>query len=441
MRVNRTGQLSMGMIISVQSWRRSLLFGLLFMLPSLESIQAQMRVQQGMLRIVHWPASEAELAQVVGDEVGPWSRIEVLPFLDSLMLGYHYEVTADTVYASFTLAWHPATWGLYRGRRVLWNQMPEDVRLQAMRVRIRFTVAGRSVSEWSLRFDSLALGPWPEVFESATYAFPVEEVFGLIPFDSLQAWVNAGLVPDSLSLDWIAFGVEEDGQLTAWSMVRTQTAPPFIDVVVDAEVIVVRGAGKRGGSIVGRKLRRTGRSVERARTVEGRRSGRSSGRGWFRGNEKDNDDKADKEHETLLPAALAGVAVVAMVAVAGGGLGYTGNLRRTPIGLTGGVLRPDWGVLLQVSMNEAVLERSRTAPEELSVRLLGFSGWLTSRLQPALAIGVRWWEHRGDRAMWPVVVPALVFRADPMVLVGGVDLVGGGPELGVVLNLRHLLGY
>ncbi len=431
----------MCMIISVQSWRRSLLFGLLFMLPSLESIQAQMQVQQGMLRIVHWPASEAELAQVVGDEVGPWSRIEVLPFLDSLRLSYYYEVTADTVYASFTLAWHPAIWGLYRGRRVLWNQMPEDVRLQAMRVRIRFAVAGRSVTEWSLRFDSLALGPWPEVFESATYAFPIEEVFGLIPFDSLQAWVNAGLAPDSLALDWIAFGVEEDGQLTAWSMVRTRTAPPLIDVIVDAEVVVVRGAGKRSSPIVGRKPRRTGRSVERARTVEGRRGGRSSGRGWFRGSEKDDDDKADKEHETLLPAALAGVAVVAMVAVAGGGLGYTGNLRRTPIGLTGGVLRPDWGLLLQVSMNEAVLERSRTAPEELSVRLLGFSGWLTSRLQPALAIGVRWWEHRGDRATSPVVVPALVFRADPMVLVGGVDLVGGGPELGVVLNLRHLLGY
>ncbi|MFO7315149.1 hypothetical protein, partial [Rhodothermus marinus] len=347
---------------------------------------------------------------------------------------------ADTVYAGFTLVWYPATWGLYRGHRVLWDQMPDSVQLQAMHVRIRFAVGGRPVTSWPLRFDSLALGPWPEVFESATYAFPIEEVFGPVPRDSLAAWLQAGLAPDSLSLEWIAFSVAEGGRITARSIVRARPGPPFIDVIFDPEVIIVKGAGKRGGTTVGRKPRRTGRSATRTRATEGRRTGRSGGRGWLRGGEKDEDDE-DEKHETLLPAALAGVAVVAIVAVAGGGFGYSGNLKRTPIGVTGGVLRPDWGVLLQVSMNEAVMERSRTEPEELAVRLLGFSGWLTGRLQPALALGLRWREHRGRRTTHPVMVPAVVFRADPIVLIGGVDLVGGGPELGVVLNLRWLLGY
>jgi len=424
-------------ITPVHLRRHLLRFGLLMLLV-VGPLRAQ---QQGTLRIVDWPASEAELARIVGDEVGPWSRIEVLPFLDSLVLGYRYEVVADTVYAGFTLVWYPATWGLYRGHRVLWDQMPDSVQLQAMHVRIRFAVGGRPVTSWPLRFDSLALGPWPEVFESATYAFPIEEVFGPVPRDSLAAWLQAGLAPDSLSLEWIAFSVAEDGRLTARSIVRARPGPPFIDVIFDPEVIVVEGAGKRGGTTVGRKPRRTGRSATRTRATEGRRSGRSSGRGWSRGGEKDEKDKGDEKHETLLPAALAGVAVVAIVAVAGGGFGYSGNLKRTPIGVTGGVLRPDWGVLLQVSMNEAVMERSRTEPEELAVRLLGFSGWLTGRLQPALALGLRWREHRGRRTTHPVMVPAVVFRADPIVLIGGVDLVGGGPELGVVLNLRWLLGY
>ncbi len=419
--------------------RRHLLRLGLLMLFAVGPARAQM--QQGMLHIVGWPATEAELARVVGDEVGPWSRIEVLPFLDSLVLGYRYEVVDDTVYAGFTLAWHPAVWGLYRGRRVLRYQMPDSVQLQAMHVRIRFAAGGRPVAIWPLRFDSLALGPWPEVFESATYAFPVEEVFGPVPSDSLEAWLAAGLKPDSLSLEWIAFAVAEDGRLMVQSIVRARPDPPFIDVIIDPEVIIVEGAGKRGGTTVGRKPRRTGRSAGRTRAAEGRRTGRSSGRGWFRGGEKKEDESEEEKHETLLPAALAGVAVVAIVAVAGGGFGYSGNLKRTPLGVTGGVLRPDWGLLLQVSVNEAVLERSRTEPEELAVRLLGFNGWLTGRFQPALTLGLRWREHRGRRATYPVVGPALVFRADPIVLIGGVDLVGGGPELGVVLNLRRLLGY
>ncbi|WP_243665205.1 hypothetical protein [Rhodothermus marinus] len=138
--------------------RRHLLpFGLLMVLV-VGPLRAQ---QQGTLRIVDWPASEAELAQVVGDETGPWSRIEVLPFLDSLVLGYRYEVVGDTVYAGFTLAWRPATWGLYRGHRVLWDQMPDSVQLQAMHVRIRFAAGGRPVTTWPLRFDSLALDRGP----------------------------------------------------------------------------------------------------------------------------------------------------------------------------------------------------------------------------------------------------------------------------------------
>ncbi len=309
--------------------RRHLLpFGLLMLLAA-----GPLRAQQGTLRIVDWPASEAELAQVVGDEVGPWSRIEVLPFLDSLVLGYRYEVVADTVYAGFTLAWYPAAWGLYRGRRVLRYQMPDSVQLQAMHVRIRFAVRGRPVTTWPLRFDSLALGPWPEVFESATYAFPVEEVFGPVPRDSLAAWLQDGLAPDSLSLEWIAFSVAEGGRITARSIVRARPGPPFIDVIIDPEVIIVEGAGKRGGTTVGRKPRRTGRSAGRTRAAEGRRTGRSSGRGWFRGGEKKEDESEEEKHETLLPAALAGVAVVAIVAVAGGGFGYSGNLKRTPIGV------------------------------------------------------------------------------------------------------------
>ncbi len=425
----------MNVILSVYLRQHLFHFGLLVLLAA-APLRAQ---QQDTLYILNWPASETELVRVVGDE--PWSQIEVLPFLDSLVLGYRYEVVADTVYASFTLAWHPATWGLYRGRRVLWDQMPDSVQLQAMHVRIRFAVAGRPVTTWPLRFDSLALGPWPEVFESATYAFSIDEVFGPVLRDSLVAWLQAGLRPDSLSLEWIAFSVEEGGRITAWSIVRPRPGPPFIDVIIDPEVIVVEGVAKRGGTTVARKPRHTGRSAGHTRATEARQTGRSGGRGWLQGDEKDKDDEKDEKHETLLPATLAGVVVVAIVAVAGGGFGYSGNLKRTPIGITGGVLRSEWGLLLQVSMNEAVLERSRTEPEELAVRLLGFRGWLTRRLQPALALGVRWREHQGRRTVNPVMVPAVVLRADPIVLVGGVDLVGGGPELGVLLNLNRLLDF
>ncbi|SHK56530.1 hypothetical protein [Rhodothermus profundi] len=424
----------MSPIISVLLWRRMRPLGLVLLMAT-GPVQAQ--VQQGTLQILHWPASEEELRQVMGEEGGPWLRVEVLPFLDSLVLGYRYEVVGDTVHATFTLAWYPATWGLYRGRRVLWDQMPGEVQLQAMHVRIRFAVQGRPVAAWPLRFDSLALGPWPEVFASDTYSFPAQEVFGWVPSDSLAAWLAAGMAPDSLMLEWIAFTGQEAGGVQAQSMVRVYPEPPFIEVILDSEMVMRQGASKRA-TVEGRP-RQTGRSAERSR-VRREGGGRSSGRGWFRG-KADDAEEEEEEHETLLPAALVGVAVVAMVAVAGGGLGYAGNLKRTPIGVTGGVLRTGWGMLWQVSMNKAVLDRSRTRPEELAVRLLGFAGWLAPRVQPALAVGMRWQEHRGNRRAFPVVVAGLVWRADPVVLMGGTDLVGGGLEVSVVLNLRQLLRY
>uniref|UniRef100_A0A7V2B094 Uncharacterized protein n=1 Tax=Rhodothermus marinus TaxID=29549 RepID=A0A7V2B094_RHOMR len=418
--------------------RRALFFSLLFVLGQVGQAQP---AQEGVLRVVNWPASEAELARIFARDPGVWGQVEVLPFLDTLLLGYRYLVRGDSVYAAFSLAWHPGLWGLYKGRRVLRAQLPEEIWLERLEVCLGFSVQGRSVACWPVRFDSLALGPWPEVFTSATHAFSVEEVLGAQGRDSLQAWLQAGLQLDTLLLEGLSFSASGKGQAT-WTTVRTYPEPPFVEVGEgDIVVVVLEGAGKR--SVVRGRSQRTGRSrAVRGEKVRGQQPGRETdsrrGQGLIPKGKSQKDDEKDQKEATLLPAALAGIAAVGLVAVAGGGIGYAGNLKQAPIGLTSGVVRSTWGMLLEVSCNAAVLKRSRTEPERLNVRLLVFKGRRSDRWQLGGALGVRWEERGGRYAAYPVLVPALVWRADPLLLIGGVDVVGGGVELSFVLNLRRL---
>jgi hypothetical protein len=392
-------------------------------------------IQEGVLRLVNWPASEDDLTQIFARDPKAWAQVDVLPFLDTLLIGYRYWVRGDSVYASFSLAWHPSLWGLYKGRRVLRAQLPEEVRLERLDVRLGFSVMGRQVATWPVRFDSLELGPWPDVFTSATQAFPVEEVLEAIEPDSLQRWLQAGLCLDTLMLESLSFSANEEGK-TSWTTVRAYPRPPFIEVwEPDVVVVVTEEAGKNGASVLQGRPRSTGRRAAVRKERPGREAGSQRGDRLPR---KGEEDEEDQKEATLLPAALAGIAAVGLVAIVGGGIGYAGNLKQAPIGFSSGVVRSGWGMLLAVSCNAALLKRSRTEPEVLSLRFMGFGGARTHRWQLGGALGVRWEERNGRYATYPILAPVLVWRADPLLLIGGFDAIGGGVELSLVLNLQRL---
>lgn len=243
-----------------------------------------------------------------------------------------------------------------------------------------------------------------------------------------------------LHLDWLFYGgrVVRDRPVTRPNRLRGDE--------------IGRGDNLPDGRSRVRGVRRDGTEVDRQgdtrdndsseNLAEGRKSGRSvsSDEAKKARGRRSSDDKKDeddeKDEKELLPAALAAAAVVGIVAYGGGSIGYFGNTEHTPIGLSAGYIRPAGGFLLQAAINAAVLDNSGDV-EKLLVRATAFRRVFDVPLQPAIGAGVLASGENGEVDLVPSLSVGLVGNFGPAVIAGGYDVVAGGLDIGLLVNLHR----
>ena len=137
-----------------------------------------------------------------------------------------------------------------------------------------------------------------------------------------------------------------------------------------------------------------------------------------------------------MPAAVIGAAAVVAAAFIGGTIGYYGNTKNTPIGLMTGYVQKDGGILLQLAVNKAVVERSKVKTELFTGRIAWFYDLFNSPIQPALGLGTMVSQRDNNVDYEWSISPGLAGNFGPLVLLGGYDVVSGGLDVGMAYNFR-----
>lgn len=438
----------------------------------------------GVVRTIDWPQTLLEAAEAVPGEDDVRERLyraRLLPFIDTLALGYSYAIEDEQPLMSFAIDWGRGEFGILDGRRVHDGVLPEDVRMTSVELMASVYVNGRPTTRLFITVDSMALAPRPDVYPFEVFGLPWDTLFEDTPADSARAYFEAGFTLRDLevvSIRFEAFEIDSDGRPQIVRRPRQARNEPVV-IVDDVHGGIFWGIGTRRGPrlpLTGPPRRDdVGRSqgdepgVTRGRdrqegddTPPDRRPDRTTGpdegreptsgtddapdvrpgdrtadapRTKPRTRSRGDDDDDDEDEESLLPAAAAGAAAVAAVAIAGGTVGWYGNAQ-APIGLTSGYVKPRGGVLLQVSVNAAVLGQAEDETEHLIARVFGFGDLFGSRIQPAVGIGAFVEEISGDPEVTPDLSVGAVANLGRVLLIGGYDPVAGGVDFGIAFNFK-----
>lgn len=416
-------------------------------------VQAQEHApHEGVLHVLDWPASASSPDQL--------RRYEVLPYLDTLTVGYRYETHGDAPGLSLALEWTPGAYGLLRGRRVAYEQLPDDLRLVALTIRADVYTGGRRVAEWIVSVDSMMLGPRPDFARVDLDGLAWASVFVDTDAAGARTLFDEGFElrnPEVLEAAFAVFETDDE----AAPRVRTERRPAevvvyqrdvFFDLYLSLDWLLAGDGSYRypAGEVGPSRGDRTGRgrvvtdrrsrSGERTGSAERRSRGDRNGSRSDKRGGKDSRDKDDEDDKNdLLPAALTTAAAVAFVAYAGGTVGYYGNTRYAPIGLAAGFVRPQWGILLQGAVNEALLT-SGSGPKHLVVKLLGFGRGSEFPVAPAFGVGLRATDVGEDVTLDPSFSLGAVGTFGPVIVHGAYDVALGGVELGFAFNFRAKAG-
>lgn len=467
--------------------------GLLLLLSALlapGSAAQRTSAAEGLVHLTDWPASSEAARAYIEREA-----FEVLPFLDTLTLGYRYGAltTGEARGPRFTAAleWTPGARGIYDGREVDAEALPSDVEMTALVLRARVYASGRPVAHAVVAVDSMQLAAAPDVYAFNVDTLTWATVFEGASAEEARALFEAGFELRELEIVRVAFAsyateVAEHNR-PRWRPRRpartTVYEPGFGGNIYIGGVI--GGRSRPRGLRPGRR-RDMGRgseedSADRSRPRSGSDDGAEAGNAGDAGSEgrgergagrtssederddvgggkrdsgsgeqatsqrggrkvpvpkRDDDDEDDNEDNELLPAALAAAAAVGAVAYAGGTVGYYGNTRQAPIGLTSGFIRPGGGVLLQAAVTPSLIS-SGAGPRHLIAKLTGFYNAFDAPVQPAVGIGVLARDPGEEVDLRPSVSLGAVATLGPIVLMGGYDVAAGGAELGVAFNFRY----
>ncbi|MEM8486664.1 MAG: hypothetical protein AAF564_14015 [Bacteroidota bacterium] len=429
------------------------LFGLFLLLVPYAS--GQERVQQ--IAITDWPLSVHEEASTDAffEESG------VLPLIDELTIAYSYRVADSLPAFSYKLQWEPGDFVYLDGKKTPFAELSGEVLIESIVVQAEVVVEDTPVTLFTLAHDSLMAQAMTGYVTVEMGDLAWETVFADTDAATAQAYFQKGFNIRNPKIASISFVHFEDDPAVAENEPATRKPRrpsrrtifrPGISIWVDFPFygrrpppriadVDTRSTEPRGDR-VGRGDQRT----EGARSSDDRRSrgeaeeeteDESTATGIFSGNKKKKDDDDDEEDEgDLLPAALAGVAAVAAVAVIGGTVGYYGNAEHAPIGLMTGYVHPKGGLLLQVAVNEAVLQKSKTETEYFMGRIVGFYDFFRSPVQPALGMGVLVNQRDNEVEYVPSFSPGLAGNFGSFVLMGGYDVLNGGLDFGVAYNFR-----
>lgn len=389
----------------------------------------------------------------------------LLPFIERLTLDYAYGEAGGQPTMEFTLAWTPGDFGVLDGRRVSADDLPEDVRIERLTLRAGVIAAGRRQADVLIEADSLMLPPTPERLTLGAEALAWETLFTDLSADEARALFDQGFYLDNLEIEHIAFAVFEPLPEVEVARVEHRRPPPRVHVYpVDIHVhvgwfgdfsrrhtsarskrdeerpvrarrpstttperTITRGAGETGRTVTRNQGNGDEADGDGARTD--RRSGRERGR-----SKRDKDDDDDDDDASLLPVAIGAAAAIGGLVIVGGTVGFYGNTKHAPFGLTAGYVQPHAGFLVQASVNEAVLGQT-DEPEHFTAKVTSFYDFFGAPVQPALGLGVLA-TARDDIEWEPTVSLGLVGNFGEFVLFGGYDVGQGGAEFSVAYNFR-----
>ena len=462
--------------------------GLLLLLTVLlvpGSAAQQRLAAEGIARLTDWPAS-SETARAELDE----QAFEVLPFLDTLTLGYRYIAAERGPRLETALEWTPGRRGIYDGKEVDYKRLPADVEMTALVLGAQVHVGGRPVANAVIAIDSLALAASPATYTVTVDTLAWETVFESASAAEARAYFEAGFELRNLEIVSVAFASYEDevAERERPRRHRRATRTTVYEPGFGADIYIggVIGGGSRprpprdgrrrdmGRDAVeqdhaDRSPTRTGSGREEGAAGSGARGDRTttrtsaedggdvaqeSGKGTSEGGERatsrregrkaspakrdDSDDDDEDDDNELLPTAIAAAAAVGVVAYAGGTLGYYGNLAEAPIGLTSGFVRPNGGALLHVAVNEAFLRSDPgSTPRHLVAKLTGFYNAFDAPVQPAVGIGVLARDPGENVDVRLSLSFGAVATLGPVVLMGSYDVARGGAEVGLAINFRY----
>ena len=430
---------------------------------------------QGVVRLVDWPDPSKELSTD--------ASIQVLPFLDTLTLGYRYGDGEAGPTLEAMLEWTPAARGIYDGQEVDIRAFPEHIEMEAVVLRAQVYTGGRPVGETTIDLRGMALAASPDVHTVHVDTLDWATVFNGLSAEAARAAFESGFELGDLEIIRVAFAAFDD-VVARHERPRRRPRPTHTTVYepFGPQIYISGGIGGRSRprALPRGQRREMGRGsaeaeqADRSRTRSGDASPEASGSGDQEGAQQrggrtssgetaeggkssaegkkgetsrrggrkvplpkgDDDDDDDNEDNELLPAALAAAAAVGVVAYAGGTVGYYGNAAKAPIGLTSGFVRPRGGVLLQAAVNESLIT-SGPGPRNLVAKVTGFYDAFGAPVQPAVGLGVLARDPGENIDIQPSLSLGAVATLGPIVLMGGYDVARGGAEIGVAFNFRY----
>ncbi len=426
---------------------------------------------RGAVQITDWPASAHTEATV--DSLLKAS--EILPLIDTLTLGYGYEVRDDQPYFMYMLDWKPAGDVYLDGKKTTLDKLKGDLFIESIVIEADVLVEGMPVTKMTIRHDSLMIEAYPGLATVSVNDLSWTTVFEDADANAARSYFLSGFKLSNAQIAAISFlffedepgiarneptyGIPRPGRRTIYKPgvsvwidfpVYVRRPPPRVGVVRDDD----RDTAPRGDR-VGRGSdidedrdnsdrrdinpdadRTTDRTSDRTADDEKARTDDDEGglSDILTGKKKKDDD--DEDEGELMPAAIAGVAAVVAVAFIGGTVGYYGNTTEAPIGFMTGYVERDGGVLLQVAVNNALLERSKTQEEHLVARVASFVNAFHAPIQPALGIGVHVAQADNEVEYNFSLSPGLAGNFGRLVLITGYDVMQGGVDFGVAYNFR-----
>ncbi len=426
---------------------------------------------QGVATLADWPTSLPELLREMGTNA-PY----LLPRLDSLALEYRYAADDSSSQWSFVLGWAPDHRVLYQGEILPWEERPSDVRMANVELRADVQVDGKSVGEMIVAVDSMALRPLPSI-----YSFEVkvghDRVFLDATAEEARRALAEGITLDSLVVERMGFasaGTSTSERRQPDTRERRPDRRPRPSIYEPRTTISIGwrvaprpyyvDIDERSGEGGERTVRPRDESIGRGATAEDTRArasrrdeadaegrdadaegrdadaeGRDADRVRRSGSDEEEngddeeEDDDDEDEPSLRGPALGAAAAIGLVAYVGGTVGLYGR-GDTPLGLAAGYTQPSGGVQLQAAVNGAVIEDE--PGQKLTLKALGFYDVFSSRVQPAVGLGLQI-DRQRDGDIVPSASVGLAGNFGRFVLVGGVDVVQGTPEVGLTYNFRY----
>lgn len=458
-----------------------ILSGSVAVLPPTAS--AQQARGHGIGLVTDWPDAETKQS----------GRFDVLPFIDTLSIAYRYQDVEGRPDLSVVLEWTPGEEGIYEGEKRRLRDVEGVPAIIGLALSADVFSRGVRVAAFSLTVDSMVVGPSPDIIRIDVPDLSWDNVFVDTSPEAARTIFDVGFELRNVRIVGAGFALFDEGRTLAATEVQKRPTegkrppqvaprrpknvsiyrhPAHVDIGFDV-FWLIRSGSKRirfaddgprenigRGSLSGERRSRSGRGGEQADRSRGSEGGDDSAGGVDKGDRsadretkrdrersktripslitsKDKDDDDDDDDNKLVPYAVAAVAAAGVLAAVGGTIGYYGNARYAPIGLTSGFVRDEGGLLLQVAVNEAFIA-GEGGPKRLAARALSFGQMFgAAGIEPALGGGVMATSRGGVVEYEPSVSIGAVGRRKAMLFYAGYDLLQGSPEFSFAVNLRR----